>query len=82
MYLLQDEMLEQQAPDRVEPANENAEEGDDEADDEAQSAALLEESAPSDKDLGDPVDDGDEKQDDLNQAALFVEPGHVCDLLS
>jgi hypothetical protein len=74
--LLQNQLLEQQYPDQVDPAEAQTEEGNQDTNDQANQTTLLEEGAPSDEQLSDPVNTGDQKQNDLYQTALFVKPSH------
>ena len=74
--LLQDQSLEEQYPDQVDPTKSQTEEGNQDANDQADQSALLEECAPTNQQLGDPVDTGDEEQKDLYQTALLVKPSH------
>ena len=67
-------MLEQQAPKKVDPAEYEAEESDEKRNDKGNEALRFEERRPSYQNLDDPVDDGDQKQEDLNEPALFVKP--------
>ena len=69
-----DEMFEEKAPDEVEPTEGKAEESDQNRDDERDEALRFEEGRPSDDDLNEPVHDGDQEQDDLDESALLVEP--------
>ena len=74
--LLKEKLLEKKYPDKVEPADKCATDGNDEADDQSENSTLFEECGPSYDDLSNPVNAGDEKQNDLNQTALFVKPSH------
>ena len=77
------ELLEKKDPNKVNPSECNARRnGYKDADDEAKKSALLCEGAPSYNDLGNPVYNGDEKEEELNQTALFVKPSHYVFLLS
>ena len=69
-------MLEEQAPDDIDPTPDETDEGNDDGADEADDARLLQESSPADDQLSDPVDDRDQQEKDLNQARLLIEPFH------
>ena len=66
--------MEQQTPDRVEPSDDKSEEGDKNCRDQCQKFSCFDESGPSYEDFYDPVDAGDQKQNDLNETGLFVKP--------
>ena len=74
--LLKEKLLEEKHPDKVEPTEKCATEGNDDTDDQSENSAFFEECGPSYNDLSDPVYTRDEKQNDLNQAALSVKPSH------
>jgi hypothetical protein len=74
--LLQEELLEQKHPYKVEPADEYTAKGNDDADHQSNKTSLFRPSRPSDDDLCDPVDEGNDEQKELHQAALFVKPSH------
>jgi hypothetical protein len=74
--LLQEQLLEQKDPYKVKPADEHTAKGDDDADHKSEQTALLGPGRPSDDDLGDPVDHGNDEQKELHQTALFVKPSH------
>ena len=67
-------MLEEEAPDEVQPAERKPEECDEDRHHEGDEALRLEECGPSDKNFHDPVDAGDQEQDDLNESALPIKP--------
>ena len=76
-FLLQAELLEQKHPHKIQPTERNAGgERDKHADDQAKQTALFHPSGPSDDNLSQPVDTGDEEQKELHQTALFVKPSH------
>lgn len=58
--------------DREDP--EFAEESDDNSHDEVHCALILEECRPSDKEVNDPADEGNDEQNDLDDLVLFMEP--------
>ena len=69
-------MVEEEDPDEVDPAEDEA--GED-AEDEAEKIAerrLLNGAGQADDDLGNPVDARDEEEDDLKQSRLAVKPFH------
>ena len=70
----EDEMLEEQAPDEVDPAEDESEEGDDDGEDQGDETLLLQEVAPADTNLDDPVDERDEEKDELDKTTAAVEP--------
>lgn len=77
VVLLQEELLEKQDPDEVEPTESDTRRNSYEyADDEAKKPALFEPGRPPDVDLRYPVDHGNEEQEDLNQTALLIKPSH------
>lgn len=67
-------MLEEQAPNHVEPADDDTAGDGEDGHDQRNQALLLEEVAPTDKQLDDPVDEGNQKEEDLNQSAAAVKP--------
>ena len=67
-------MLEQQAPNDVEPTDHDAEECDEDRGDKIEGLLGLNCGRPSHDNLNDPVHKRDEKQDDLDHATLAVEP--------
>lgn len=75
-------MFRQQNPDQVEPADDNTA-GDryENTNDKTEQTALLCPRRPSHDDFRNPVDAGDQKQNNLNQTALFVKPSHKKFLL-
>ena len=71
-------MFVKQAPDDVDPAQEDADsECDDDGDEEADEARLVDEGGPADDHLGDPVDAWNQKKKDLHEARLLIEPFHL-----
>ena len=74
--LLQEQLLEQKDPNEVKPTDEHTAKGNNDADHKSDQTALLGPGGPSDDDLGDPVDNGDDEQKKLHQTALFVKPSH------
>ena len=72
--LREDEMLEEQGPDQIHPAeNTDGEDGKDEHD-QIDKALGVKELVSADKNFHDPVDDRDEKKDDLDESGAAVEP--------
>ena len=74
--LLQEQLFKEQYPDKIEVCKAHADEGDEQANDKTDKTALLHPGAPSDDQLRDPVDKGNQKKNDLHESALFVEPSH------
>ena len=71
-------MLEQQAPDAVQPADKCTKEGDDDCCDQSDDVLGLKKGWPSDTNLNNPVDERDEEKDDLDETWLLVEPIYDC----
>jgi hypothetical protein len=74
--LLQNQSLEQQYPDQVNPTESQTEEGNQNTNDQADQTTLLEERTPANQQLGDPVHTGNEEQNNLYKTALSVKPSH------
>lgn len=72
--LCEDEMLEEQGPDQIHPAeNTDGEDGKDEHD-QIDKTLGVKELVTADKNFHEPVNDRDEKKDDLNESGAAVEP--------
>ncbi len=75
-------MFEQKAPDEVDVAEDLSEYGEQDGKDKVTGIFSVQECGPSDKNLNNPVDNGNEEKDDLDQSGLYVKPrSHEGNLL-
>lgn len=68
------QMFEEKTPDAVEPADGDTDKGDQNRKEQRQQTLRTQKCGPADKNFHDPVYAGDQKQNDLQQSRLFIEP--------
>lgn len=75
LLLRKNEVMEEEYPDKIEPAEDRDDDTEDEAEDVAE-GCLFDNGSDTDEDFDDPVDNRDKKKDELNQSRKRIKPFH------